>query len=89
MIATHNIKVNGRFYAAGEVLPEPEKADVKQPEAGDGKGAETEGEAVYDLTAGLLDAGTKEETEPESGEEGEEKPKAAPRTRGNTRRKTR
>ena len=28
MIATHNVKVNGRWYAAGEEIPE-----VKQPKA--------------------------------------------------------
>ena len=44
MIATHNIKVNGRWYAAGEILPEepeqmtmaeamePAKEPEKEPE---------------------------------------------------------
>ncbi len=32
MIATHNIKVNGRWYRAGEVIPEtkPVKAEKKE-----------------------------------------------------------
>jgi len=29
MIATHNIKVNGRWYAAGETIPEDRKEEAK------------------------------------------------------------
>lgn len=32
MKATHNIKLNGRWYAAGEELPEEPKAPAKAPE---------------------------------------------------------
>lgn len=32
MIATHNIKVNGRWYAAGEEVPEQKSENVKVAE---------------------------------------------------------
>lgn len=36
MIATHNIKVNGRWYSAGDEIPEPVKqkkpVEAKKPE---------------------------------------------------------
>ena len=31
MIATHNVKVNGKWYSAGEMVPDPEAKQAEMP----------------------------------------------------------
>ena len=58
MIATHNIKVNGRWYAAGETIPEEKPEEAKAQDLLDLADGKAETEEAVEANVEVIEAET-------------------------------